>query len=71
MPKLKPCPFCDGKAGLFKGFIDGDETNDYIAYVQCFNCGCKTVTNKKFPSQSKDDVIDYVIRAWNRRVDNA
>ena len=54
--KLKPCPFCGGKAEILSGF-NGKYT------VQCGSGGCMAniawCTNK-----------DSAIKAWNRRVNN-
>lgn len=52
--KLKPCPFCGGKAGVYQ---------DYHGFytVQCDKCGIGTL--------HKYDEIE-VINDWNRRVNN-
>ena len=58
-PKLKPCPFCGGKAIMvFRG--GGDYWYDeYSAY--CTKCGAET-DNYEF--------ADDVVKAWNRRVES-
>lgn len=54
MDKLKPCPFCGGKADIY-------EDNCYSQfYVQCGVCGCSTVL---------DCCEENVVAAWNMRVE--
>lgn len=56
--KLKPCPFCGGKAAL-KG--------DFFSLVKCEECGAETrkvEISKKYSSDEK------AVEAWNRRTDN-
>lgn len=58
--KLKPCPFCGGKA-VFK------DIDSSCSYVRCEKCGAtgKTVKiSKKYSSDEK------AIEAWNGRVTN-
>lgn len=61
MSELKPCPFCGGQAEIRKTTIP--KTIATGAFVQCEKCGARTRC-----------VIDlgeeYVIRIWNRRVNN-
>lgn len=49
--KLKPCPFCGGKAELF--------TNA----VYCLKCGCRivktTIDNKKYEAEDLWNTRDY------------
>lgn len=54
MAKLKPCPFCGGKAGIYP---------DYLGFytVQCNKCGIRTL-RKREESEVMND--------WNRRVHN-
>ena len=54
--KLKPCPFCGGKAVFIQEF----------GYVVCLKCGCRTATylSAVFNNQQ-------VITKWNRRVNDA
>ena len=59
--KLKPCPFCGGKAEVEK-WINNTKlkrTSFYIAL--CTECNAKIETDKKYQA----------IENWNRRVDNA
>lgn len=56
--KLKPCPFCGGKA-----MIDSDYIFKNSWKVFCRNCGCGTgIYDGKTPQRAAE--------AWNRRVDN-
>lgn len=52
--KLKPCPFCGGKADLY---LDGRGL--YVA--QCVYCGSRTICH-----QTKIGATG----SWNRRVEN-
>lgn len=51
--KLKPCPFCGGKAKLHQAF-------DYTYCVQCDKCWVTTLHKHK---------AEEVVRAWNRRTE--
>ena len=52
--KLKPCPFCGGKAKIIYYY-------PYLYAVQCVVCGSGTL---HFSSQ------DTAINVWNRRCNN-
>ena len=54
MTKLKPCPFCGGKARLVPY---GDEHY----FVSCTNIKCCATASRHM--QNKDEAI----KAWNRR----
>lgn len=56
LPKLKPCPFCNGKDICLSR---GSHTNG--VYVVCANCGCRT---DECSSESS------AVERWNRRVDS-
>ena len=70
---LKPCPFCGGKAELFKtqhgGTSDPDPDSPmftkYGAFVRCLGCGCET--KMIWRTYRTPNYIDAVISAWNRR----
>lgn len=51
MIKLKPCPFCGGKAELFTEY-------EIFFKIQCVVCGCGTLNGTSKP---------LVIERWNRR----
>ena len=66
MPKeieLKPCPFCGSKPNVT--YIPND-TGGKTINIECDNskCGVVLFTRLNFVSD------DYVIEAWNRRVEN-
>jgi Lar family restriction alleviation protein len=56
MPKLKPCPFCGGKAAQFDGV---DRENKKSSSVICLYCGCKIFR--------ADSLRDDAIKTWNTR----
>jgi Lar family restriction alleviation protein len=53
--KLKPCPFCGGKARW-----DGSDMS--LLWVECGGCGLKT-------RYLKSAVLLDIVDLWNRRVD--
>lgn len=61
MDKLKPCPFCGGKAEFYATCMD-------YAYVKCRECGARTGNIELSYEYATKDVA---IEAWNRRVTNA
>ena len=57
--KLKPCPFCGGKAEIMK--------MGYPHWIYCLKCGARVhgyVTETKTNEKAS-------IEAWNRRADDA
>lgn len=62
MKRLKPCPFCGGKAKVQEYKFPRLTTEDMtIYYVYCTSKDCKTLMS---PFDTKDDAI----KAWNTRV---
>jgi cytochrome c peroxidase len=63
MPKLKPCPFCGGKASLFMG---------EVVKVTCNVCHAST--RALYDTRSKYGVItenaEAVVFLWNMRTNN-
>jgi Lar family restriction alleviation protein len=57
MTKIKPCPFCGGKADVTRYYESGEEIGSAIV---CNNCGV-SVHNVE-----ADNVQDNV-KAWNKR----
>lgn len=55
MEKLKPCPFCGGKAKL--------ENMGFPYHAYCTECGSK-VTGEGFGKESERSAIEK----WNKRV---
>ena len=53
--KLKPCPFCGGKA-------------EQINYADLFNIGCLKCRIKTDMSLRNEYAVEQAIQAWNRRV---
>ena len=60
MVKLKPCPFCGGKAKL-KTFTMGTFKKRKFVYVECCVCGNRTYVDRE---------PDSVEEAWNRRAED-
>lgn len=56
--KLKPCPFCGGKAKIFH-YEQGDYYNEAFS-VYCDNCGA---------SLEDYDFEEQAIEHWNKRVE--
>ena len=54
--EIKPCPFCNGKAGISKIYIYGD-VRGYTPH--CNKCGCEL---QMYSSKKAAEI------AWNRRV---
>lgn len=69
--KLKPCPFCGGKAYLetnHRAFIKAQTTK--VAYVRCLNCNARTqrIELAKYGKTSHSIEADNeAVQAWNRR----
>lgn len=56
--ELKPCPFCGGKASLYK------ENGE--VWIECENCHCGTAFVNG--ASSIEVKMSAVIKDWNRRV---
>ena len=54
MERLKPCPFCGGKARMVESVLPGF----YVACSNVFKCGGR---------QEQFDTEAEAIEAWNRR----
>lgn len=78
MAKLKPCPFCGGKAKI----MECDQELPFsekisIFFVCCKECGCSpfhfSEVNLYYKENCKiiaDELRKKAIEAWNRRADN-
>lgn len=60
--KLKPCPFCGGKAEIRTMIYAGNA----LYYVRCprINCFIHCFTKKKYETEAE------AVEAWNRRVND-
>ena len=78
--KLKPCPFCGGKAGFKKkGYISNNHTAGFSCTIECLNCGCTPIPRPHDLYISMDEngevemtdasiaLRDNMILAWNQR----
>ncbi len=69
--KLKPCPFCGGKAYLetnHRAFIKAQTTK--VAFVRCLNCNARTqrIELVKYGKTSHSiEAENEAAQAWNRR----
>ena len=67
MVRLKPCPFCGGKA---KAHEKGRRAEGYMWYmIACENCGANVTGDHENPYNSKEDgkAIRSAADNWNRR----
>lgn len=64
MDKLKPCPFCGGEAHLF--------VNNGVRVI-CPDCGAttKVLIDSMSARGVSGNSVESVIKAWNRRTENA
>ena len=58
--RLKPCPFCGGKAEVSSGRFDRKD----ISYVVCTRCGSR---GEFFFISPEYASAERAIEAWNRR----
>lgn len=65
--KLKPCPFCGGKASYMTYITERGvfiRSRKYI-YFKCKNCEAQT---KAFPESVHYSAEEKAMEAWNKRV---
>jgi Lar family restriction alleviation protein len=62
MAELKPCPFCGGKAVVYK------ENGDEMVSIACSECNCGTAYISGASSTEKK--IEIAVQDWNRRFDD-
>ena len=62
--KLKPCPFCGGKAKLAKQTVSMWFLQFDSYYVVCDNCGARSRIAVEVAEEK-----DKAIEAWNMRVE--
>lgn len=68
LPKLKPCPFCEGE-NLHIGELDGPLEDGMTIYVRCLDCGATIEGEGVYPEEKlrrKFALKDAAAR-WNRR----
>lgn len=63
--KLKPCPFCGGKAEI-KDTVMG-YVRDSVIWPECQKCGCRL---PKIYVKASYCANDKAVEAWNRRANN-
>ena len=66
--KLKPCPFCGGKANLHQAA--NWNAGVYETWVRCDEC-CATVSGRDVPLThlASEEGILSTTAAWNRRIE--
>ena len=64
MEKLKPCPFCGGKAEI----VINKSKRGQTANIHCTKCSCRK-TLLRYPDYV-GSIEEEAIEAWNRRADN-
>jgi Lar family restriction alleviation protein len=62
--KLKPCPFCGGKAELKKSKLPDDIAFDGYLYCVVCQCGYKVAMRDSAATRESEE---YIIDFWNRR----
>lgn len=76
--KLKPCPFCGGKAKIVKYSqeLPFSQEMNYFE-VACTKCGIRPFHTEQVNLYDKSDYIEIekkliskVVKKWNRRVEN-
>ncbi len=67
MTKLKPCPFCGGKAVLRAANYSVFEDSYQKATIECECCGIRTPYMNHFLEKEREMLVSL----WNRRVNNA
>ena len=69
--KLKPCPFCGGKAKLLKETIAvGMGATDTLYFVECTNCESSGKRFGLLDADTEKERKNLAILSWNRRVKN-
>lgn len=63
MEKLKPCPFCGGKAFIENGYVGIDK----VVFVECDEC---KVRMPNVYVRATYCANDKAAEVWNRRVEN-
>lgn len=64
MNKIKPCPFCGGKAVPYMFNGNYGYTSDRYG-IECTHCGATIEMSSGYANLS-----ETVAKAWNRRVNN-
>jgi len=65
--KLKPCPFCGGKARIHRWSIPNEEN---CAQVRCESITCGACACEVSECMTQNEVDEIAIAAWNRRAES-
>lgn len=62
----RKCPFCCTDIDLLDIIVDGEMTNEYTAYIECYNCG---MTGPKATGlyETRLDARSEAIQQWETR----
>ena len=55
---LQDCPFCRGTGAL-------EEEGGWLVYVQCLDCGCRTVEMADPSEEERREMAEKVALSWN------
>ena len=68
--KLKPCPFCGGKA-YYRTPTHLKGTAFDVMTVECKQCGASPYAVEVYEYDTEENKRKAIAEFWNRRVDNA
>lgn len=70
MDKLKPCPFCGGKAFYLEKRAFTAAGIDVFLAVKCTECGCQTKDVKVTGVENRYERKSMAAVKWNRRAED-
>ena len=66
MTELKPCPFCGGRARLFRiGHQNGTAFDDWG--IECVSCGAMPWAFSVYRFEDEAEIREKCAAKWNRR----
>lgn len=70
MTELKACPFCGGKARVFRlGHQRGAAFDDWG--VECIKCGAMPKVYSVFQNDDQEAIYEICAKGWNQRAGDA
>lgn len=68
MTELKPCPFCGGRARLFRiGHQNGTAFDDWG--IECVSCGAMPWAFSVYQFEDQAEIHEKCAAKWNRRAE--